>query len=53
VTVVLVEGRDAPRWAWSFWELIGRKKACDVNDGTWLLLVDVGGLPAGPDMLPP
>jgi hypothetical protein len=49
---LVVAGREAPRWAWSFWELIGRKKACEVSEGTWLRLAEVGGLPAGPEMLP-
>jgi hypothetical protein len=32
--LVMVDGLVAPRWAWSFCELIGRKKACDVSEGT-------------------
>jgi len=31
------------RCACSLWELIGCKKACDVRDGTWVLLAEVGG----------
>jgi len=40
---LMVGGRAAPRWACSFWELMGRKKACDVSEGTWLLLVELAG----------
>jgi hypothetical protein len=39
----IVVGRAAPRCAWSFWEDIGWKKACEVSEGTWLLLVELGG----------
>lgn len=39
---LMVAGRDVvPRCAWSFCELIGRKKALEVSDGTWLPLVRV------------
>ena len=30
---------------------MGWKKACDVSDGTWLLLAALGGLPVDPEML--
>lgn len=30
---------------------MGWKKACDVRDGTWLLLAALGGLPVDPEML--
>jgi hypothetical protein len=43
----MVDGRELPapplRCAWSFWELRGWKKACDVNDGTWLRLLELVG----------
>jgi hypothetical protein len=38
-------GRVTPRWAWSFWELIGLKKALEVTEGTWLLPVELCGRP--------
>lgn len=48
----MVDGLAAPRWACSFCELMGRKKACDVRDGTWLLPVKLGGRPPiDPDVL--
>lgn len=34
----MVTGRELCLWACSFWELIGRKKALDVSEGTWLRL---------------
>ncbi len=42
----MVDGLVTPRWACSFCELMGRKKACDVSDGTWLLPAELVGLPA-------
>lgn len=54
----IVVGLVIPLCACSFCELIGRKKACDVRVGTWLLLVELVGrtpiveLPTLPAMLP-
>lgn len=42
----MVDGLVTPRCACNFCELMGRKKACDVSDGTWLLPVELVGLPA-------
>lgn len=49
----MVTGRFPPLWACSFWELIGRKKALDVREGTWLRLARFrreggGAMLAGP-----
>ncbi len=45
-------GFATARWACSFCELMGRKKALDVREGTWLLLAVVDGPPAELAKLP-
>lgn len=41
--LLIVDGRVAPRCACSFWELIGRKKADEETEGTWLRLAALAG----------
>lgn len=42
---LMVDGLVAPRCACSFWELMGRKKAEDETEGTWLRLAALAGRP--------